>query len=110
MTTEKLTEPIVNGMEEPIIQFAGEATNEKHYACVHGAIDTGWREADRLIELYKWRKKIAQIQTNIQSLKFTIKIIKLHKIIELSFGREDYDLSINFGIQIKFILFIFIKV
>lgn len=53
VTAEKLAEPIVNGTEKPRIQFAGEATNGKHYACVHGAIETGWREADRLIELYK---------------------------------------------------------
>lgn len=53
MTAEKLAEPIVNGMGKPIIQFAGEATNEEHYACVHGAIESGWREADRLIDLYK---------------------------------------------------------
>lgn len=53
MTAEKLAEPIVNEMGKPLIQFAGEATNDKHYACVHGAIETGWREAERLIRLYK---------------------------------------------------------
>lgn len=52
VTAEKLAEPICNGMQKPIIQFAGEATNVKHFACVHGAIETGWREADRLIKLY----------------------------------------------------------
>ena len=32
--------------------FAGEASNVKHPSTVHGAIGSGWREADRLIKLY----------------------------------------------------------
>lgn len=56
VTAEILAEPIVNEMQKPIIQFAGEATNDKHYACKHGAIQTGWREAGRLIKQYKWEK------------------------------------------------------
>ncbi|XP_063985811.1 uncharacterized protein LOC135166941 [Diachasmimorpha longicaudata] len=36
----------------PVVQFAGEATDPPHYANVHGAIASGWREADRLINLY----------------------------------------------------------
>ena len=31
------------------ILFAGEATSSKHYSTVHGAIESGWREADRII-------------------------------------------------------------
>lgn len=50
---EILAKPIANPMGNPLIQFAGEATNAKHYACSHGAIVTWWREADRLIDLYK---------------------------------------------------------
>lgn len=53
VTAEILAEPIVNELGEPLIQFAGEATNDKHYACVHSAIETGWRAADRLIKLYE---------------------------------------------------------
>nr|XP_046488644.1 spermine oxidase-like [Neodiprion pinetum] len=37
---------------KPIVMFAGEATNSQHWSTVHGAIDSGFREADRLIELY----------------------------------------------------------
>lgn len=33
----------------PVLMFAGEATAGKLYSTTHGAIITGWREADRLI-------------------------------------------------------------
>lgn len=52
-TTSQLAEPIKNENGAPVIQFAGEATSKKHYATVHGAIETGWREAERLIDIYK---------------------------------------------------------
>lgn len=50
---EELAKPIVDTNGRPVIQFAGEATNADHNGSVHGAIETGWREADRLIQLYK---------------------------------------------------------
>ena len=31
------------------VLFAGEASSFNHYSTVHGAIETGWREADRII-------------------------------------------------------------
>ena len=31
------------------VLFAGEATNQRHFSTVHGAIESGWREADRII-------------------------------------------------------------
>ncbi|KAL0831193.1 hypothetical protein ABMA28_002052 [Loxostege sticticalis] len=34
----------------PVVCFAGEATSHKHYNSVHGAVETGFREADRLIQ------------------------------------------------------------
>lgn len=40
-----------------MILFAGEATNPRHFSAVHGAIETGWREADRLIEQHPNVKK-----------------------------------------------------
>ncbi|XP_024894164.1 peroxisomal N(1)-acetyl-spermine/spermidine oxidase-like [Temnothorax curvispinosus] len=43
-----LAEPIMSG-NKPIILFAGEATHDHHYSTVHGAVETGFREADRLI-------------------------------------------------------------
>ena len=29
--------------------FAGEATSDRHFSTVHGAIESGWREADRIV-------------------------------------------------------------
>ncbi|CAG5075180.1 Similar to SMOX: Spermine oxidase (Homo sapiens) [Cotesia congregata] len=46
-----LAEPIMKN-DKPVVLFAGEATDE-HFSTVHGAIHSGWREADRLIKLYK---------------------------------------------------------
>ncbi|XP_076759373.1 peroxisomal N(1)-acetyl-spermine/spermidine oxidase [Xylocopa sonorina] len=68
VTTEKqnvdikdLADPIVapNGM--PVILFAGEATHEHYYSTVHGAVETGFREAERIIDFHKthgWLKKM----------------------------------------------------
>ncbi|CAG9863217.1 unnamed protein product [Phyllotreta striolata] len=48
-----LQEPIVNSLGEPLIQFAGEATSIHRYSSVQGAVESGYREADRLIKLRK---------------------------------------------------------
>lgn len=32
------------------IRFSGEATNETHFSTVHGAIESGWREAEIILE------------------------------------------------------------
>ncbi|XP_001813632.2 spermine oxidase-like isoform X1 [Tribolium castaneum] len=47
---EKLGEPLVGVSGKPAVLFAGEATNRVHYATVHGAIETGFREAGRIIQ------------------------------------------------------------
>uniref|UniRef100_A0A182K325 Amine oxidase domain-containing protein n=1 Tax=Anopheles christyi TaxID=43041 RepID=A0A182K325_9DIPT len=44
--------PVRNAANEPVLLFAGEATNPTHYSTVHGAIDSGFREANRLIRYY----------------------------------------------------------
>lgn len=46
-----LAEPIKDSNGVPRLLFAGEATNSIHFSTVHGAIETGWREADRLIAI-----------------------------------------------------------
>ncbi|XP_039311359.1 uncharacterized protein LOC105196041 [Solenopsis invicta] len=47
-----LAEPVMSG-NKPVILFAGEATHDHYYSTVHGAVETGFREADRLIEYEK---------------------------------------------------------
>ncbi|KAG7190623.1 hypothetical protein KM043_006707 [Ampulex compressa] len=60
MTTEEmnvratdLSDPITTDNNKPILLFAGEATHEHYYSTVHGAVETGFREADRLIDYYR---------------------------------------------------------
>ncbi len=40
-----------NGVDR--LLFAGEATHDFNWATVHGAVETGWREADRISQLLK---------------------------------------------------------
>lgn len=50
-SAEDLAKPLtVNG--NPVVLFAGEATHKSHFSTVNGAIETGHREADRIIGLY----------------------------------------------------------
>ncbi|TDG50778.1 hypothetical protein AWZ03_002767 [Drosophila navojoa] len=37
----------------PVLFFAGEATSSNHYSTVHGAVESGIREADRIISFYR---------------------------------------------------------
>ncbi|XP_039435652.1 spermine oxidase-like [Culex pipiens pallens] len=48
-----LAQPLLDSAGKPVVLFAGEATSPQHWSTLHGAIETGWREADRLIEIYK---------------------------------------------------------
>ncbi|CAL7938139.1 unnamed protein product [Xylocopa violacea] len=50
-SAQQLSEPVIK-MGKPVILFGGEATNEHSFSTVHGAIASGWREAERLISLY----------------------------------------------------------
>ncbi|KAJ3649630.1 hypothetical protein Zmor_021361 [Zophobas morio] len=47
---EELGQPLRNDDGKPMVLFAGEATSSTHYATVHGAIETGFREAKRILE------------------------------------------------------------
>ncbi|KAB7507135.1 Spermine oxidase [Armadillidium nasatum] len=51
VTAEDLAYPLCNDQDIPVVCFGGEATHEKYYSTVHGAVETGWREADRIIAL-----------------------------------------------------------
>lgn len=57
-STSCLAEPVYNSARKLIIQFAGEATHEHYYSTVHGAIESGWREAKRLIDFYKLKSQL----------------------------------------------------
>ncbi|KAJ8704829.1 hypothetical protein PYW08_012149 [Mythimna loreyi] len=44
-----LAAPLVDSAGTPRVLFAGEATDNTHFSTVHGATDTGFREANRLL-------------------------------------------------------------
>ncbi|KAG6456711.1 hypothetical protein O3G_MSEX009900 [Manduca sexta] len=46
---EDLGKPLLDSAGNPRVLFAGEATNRQHYSTVHGASETGYREAMRLL-------------------------------------------------------------
>ncbi|XP_053689174.1 spermine oxidase-like isoform X2 [Sabethes cyaneus] len=52
-SAEHLALPLTNAFGVPVVQFAGEATHNHYYSTVHGAIESGWREADRLVTIYE---------------------------------------------------------
>lgn len=43
--------PLTNSVGVPVVCFGGEATSEHYYSTVHGAVESGWREAKRICEL-----------------------------------------------------------
>ncbi|KAK0159138.1 hypothetical protein PV328_010060 [Microctonus aethiopoides] len=53
VSARDLASPILGKCGKPIILFAGEATHDHYYSTVHGAVETGYREADRLINYYR---------------------------------------------------------
>ncbi|CAH0757949.1 unnamed protein product [Diatraea saccharalis] len=52
-----LSEPLYQNDEFPVVCFAGEATSHHRHNSVHGAIEAGFREADRLIDCFKKLKE-----------------------------------------------------
>lgn len=80
LKVEKLNEPLYNvssagalvsssTVRIPRVLFAGEATAGKLYSTTHGAIITGWREAERLRE-YMFTEKRKNIQPVIRQLQY----------------------------------------
>lgn len=60
MLTEKLdawasdlASPLKDSNQKPVVLFAGEASSDHYYSTVHGAVEAGWREAQRLADFYK---------------------------------------------------------
>lgn len=52
-SNENLAKPLINRHGKLTLMFAGEATHPYYYSTVHGAIETGYREADRVLRLYQ---------------------------------------------------------
>lgn len=46
---EEFQQPVVN-RDGGVLRFAGEHTSRDHFATVHGALLSGWREADAVLE------------------------------------------------------------
>lgn len=46
-----LSEPLYNSVGREVVLFAGEATHDDFFSAAHGAIESGFREAQRLMEL-----------------------------------------------------------
>lgn len=48
-----LARPLPGKRGNVALLFAGEATHNCFYSTAHGALESGFREADRLIKLYE---------------------------------------------------------
>ncbi|CAH2049553.1 unnamed protein product, partial [Iphiclides podalirius] len=48
-----LSEPLYRRDGFPVVCFGGEATSHRRHSAVHGAVEAGFREADRLIAILK---------------------------------------------------------
>lgn len=51
-SSEDLAHPIYDPLGRPCVLFAGEATHSDYFSTVHGAIESGYREARRILSLY----------------------------------------------------------
>lgn len=71
-----LQEPLKNSAGQDVVLFAGEATNQHRYSTVHGAIETGWREASRLLR--QQRTNVAPKLLCYQNYRAIIGIIFLN--------------------------------
>lgn len=47
-----LGETLYDDEDKPIVLFAGEATDENNSGYVHGAVNSGWRVAEEIIDYY----------------------------------------------------------
>ncbi|XP_026727657.1 peroxisomal N(1)-acetyl-spermine/spermidine oxidase-like [Trichoplusia ni] len=68
-----LSEPLDRGDRFPTICFAGEATSHEQHNAVHGAVESGFREAERLIKNFKMYQNYFYQSFTSQSPSFQIK-------------------------------------
>lgn len=59
-----LGEPLYDHRNTPVVCFSGEATHSKYYSSVHGAVESGYREADRIKEFYEDNNIIVKYMQN----------------------------------------------
>lgn len=50
VTPNDLAEPLRDAEGKPIVLFAGEATHEKFSGNSHGAVESGWRAAQEILD------------------------------------------------------------
>lgn len=53
MKAEDLARPLTSKSGKTTVLFAGEATHPLFYSSVHGALESGFREAERIVRLYE---------------------------------------------------------
>lgn len=53
VSAEDLAQPVLSRHGRNVLLFAGESTHPTYFTTVHGAIETGYREAQRLMNLYQ---------------------------------------------------------
>lgn len=53
LPTKVLAEPLYGHDNQPIVLFAGEATDQFSPGYVHGAVASGWRAAKEIVDYYK---------------------------------------------------------
>lgn len=53
ITSADLREPLTNENGKMTVLFAGEATHDKHYSTLHGAVESGYAAADMIIDAHK---------------------------------------------------------
>lgn len=53
ITNADLRESLKNDNGKETVLFAGEATHDKYYSTLHGAIESGYAAADKVVEIHK---------------------------------------------------------
>ncbi|RZF42552.1 hypothetical protein LSTR_LSTR016938 [Laodelphax striatellus] len=59
----QLSQPVANKQGKQVLFFAGEATHPYFYSTVHGAVETGLREADRIASIYSLEEKPSEVKS-----------------------------------------------